>query len=70
MKPEAVWSPSKSSPAGASSSIVRRIAVAGPAAGEAVRTVNLLPAAALAGSAAVAYLLWRRRSKRGRLQYA
>jgi len=49
---------------------VRRIAVAGPAAGEAVRTVNLLPAAALAGSAAVAYLLWRRRSKRGRLQYA
>ena len=44
---------------------MRRIAAAGPAAGEAVRTVNHLPAAALAGSATVAYLLWRRRSKRG-----
>ncbi len=49
-------------------SIVRRIAVAGPVAGEAVWTLNPLPAAALASSAAVAFLLWRRRSKRGRLQ--
>jgi hypothetical protein len=42
-------------------SIVYHIAVAGPAAGEAVWTLNHLPAAALAGSAAVAFLLWRRR---------
>ncbi len=46
-------------------SIVRRIAVAGPAAGW---TLNLLPAAALADSATVAFLLWRRRSTRGYLQ--
>ncbi len=47
---------------------MRRIAVAGPTTGEAVRTVNLLPAAALAGSAAVAFLLWRRRYERSRLR--
>jgi hypothetical protein len=48
-------------------SVVCRITVAGPVAGW---TLNPLPAAALAGSAAVAFLLWRRRSKRGRLQVA
>jgi len=44
--------------------------VTGPVAGEAVWTLNPLPAAALAGSAAaaVAFLLWRWRFKRGRLQ--
>jgi hypothetical protein len=46
-------------------SIVRHITVVGPVAGW---TLNYLPAAALADSAAVAYLLWRRRFKRGRLQ--
>ncbi len=44
------------------SSVVRHIAVAAPVAGEAVWTLNHLPAAA------VAYLLWRKRSKRGVLQ--
>jgi hypothetical protein len=41
-------------------SIVHHIAMAGPAAGW---TLNFLPAAASAGSAAVAFLLWRKRSE-------
>jgi hypothetical protein len=74
VEPEAVWSPFpllyEFSGWRIDGSIVRRITVTGPVAGEAVWTLNPLPAAALAGSAAaaVAFLLWRRRSKRGRLQ--
>jgi len=70
VKPEAVWSPSKSSPAGASTAPSCAASRWRAPPQEAVQTVNLLPAAALAGSAAVAILLWRRRTKRGRLQYA
>jgi hypothetical protein len=74
VEPEVVWSPFpllyEFSGWRINGSIVRRIVVVGPVAGEAVWTLNLLPAAALAGSAAaaVAFLLWWRRFKRCRFQ--
>jgi hypothetical protein len=59
VEPEAVWSPFslyEFSGWRIDGFIVRRIAVAGPVAGW---TLNFLPAAALAGSTAVVFLLWR-----------
>ena len=69
VEPAAVWSPFpllyEFSGWRVDGSVVRRIAVTGPVTGEAVWTPNLLPTAALAGSAAAAaLLLWRRRSRR------